>query len=152
MLRAARPCRVARPRPAGVRRLAAAKRPLRVLLIALGLLFAQGPMLLHLLLVQHATCEHGELVDVSRQRGEHEPLAREQRAAAGQAELSDSKTGSGHKHCDALAVRHQIPEVGSAVAGASLVWIEPVAEGGERAEWRVVPILSLAPKGSPPAV
>jgi hypothetical protein len=144
MLRAARPCRVARPRPAGVRRLAAAKRPLRVLLIALGLLFAQGPMLLHLLLVQHATCEHGELVDVSRQRGEHEPLAREQRA--------DSKTGSGHKHCDALAVRHQIPEVGSAVAGASLVWIEPVAEGGERAEWRVVPILSLAPKGSPPAV
>ncbi len=37
--------------------------PLSALLVALGLLIAQGPVLLHLLLVPHATCEHGELVE-----------------------------------------------------------------------------------------
>jgi hypothetical protein len=119
-----------------------------VLLIALGLLLLQGPVLLHLLLVPHITCEHGELVEVaalapgSRAAELREPpSAQPQIKAGGQ---------SGHEHCDALAMRHRVPDVAPAIACASLQWIEPIVACGERAGTRAVPILSLAPKGSPP--
>ncbi len=48
-------------------------------------------------------------------------------------------------------MRHRLPDVGPSVVAASLVWIDLAPSGGERAERRAVPILSLAPKGSPPA-
>jgi hypothetical protein len=41
--------------------------------------------------------------------------------------------------------------MGPAVASAMLSWIEPVTVSGERSEMRAVPLLSLAPKSSPPA-
>jgi len=153
------PRRVAPSRAAAVRRALAghpaAKRSLRILLIALGLLFAQVPSVLHLLLVPHTTCEHGELVEVV----EHRPGAR---GAPEAAPRPDSTSGrpqiavsrghdGGHDHCDALAVRHQIPDVGVAVRAASLLSIEPTAERGERGETRPVALLALAPKSSPPA-
>jgi hypothetical protein len=132
-----------------------ANRPLRLLLIALGLLIAQGPMLLHLLLVQHETCEHGELVEVpvGARVAASRPAIPAAARANGSPTLSEGAVApGGHDHCDALAVRHRIPDVGPAIAAASLVWIAPIAAGGERAEVRAVPLLSLAPKGSPPAL
>jgi hypothetical protein len=132
-------------------------RPLRVLLIALGLLMAQVPMLLHMLLVAHTTCEHGELVELIGPSRAH-PLGRHTPApvakSAGQTDppavVADHADGSGHDHCNALAVRHRVSELPPCVAAASLLWIEPLALHGERAETRSVPLLSLAPKSSPP--
>src|SRR5262249_53880754 len=57
---------------------------------------------------------------------------------------------NGHDHCDVLAVRHHLPDVGAPVAEASLVCITPASDGGEGVEARPVPLLCLAPKGSPP--
>ncbi len=127
-------------------------RPLRVLLIALGLLMAQVPMLLHLLLVAHTTCEHGELVELIAPIGASRPGPAAK--SAGQTDppafVADHADGRGHDHCDALAVRHRVPDLPPCVAAASLLWIEPLALHGERAETRSVPLLSLAPKSSPP--
>ena len=102
-------------------------------------------MLLHLLLVPHTTCEHGELVEVapgSRVAEVREPPSARPQIKAGRQ--------SGHEHCDALAMRHRVPDVAPAIACASLQWIEPIPAGGERAGTQAVPLLSLAPKGSPP--
>lgn len=107
-------------------------------------------MLLHLLLVRHVPCEHGELVEV-----QHASNASGQRAKAaradGRATLSDA-TGDrrGHEHCDALAMHHRCPEVAQALPAPSLGWVLVPLVDGARAEQRSVPILSLAPKGSPP--
>src|SRR5262245_62086445 len=51
-------------------RTASALRSWQALLVTLGLLIAQGPMLAHLLLVRHVTCEHGELVEGAGHDGE----------------------------------------------------------------------------------
>jgi hypothetical protein len=115
-------------------------------------------MALHLLLVPHATCEHGELIELRQhvsQPGERPSAFSDQAARAGhvanaQIEVAHGD-GAGHDHCDALAVRHQIPEVGASVAAASLVWITPMTGAGDHAEARPVPLLLLAPKSSPPA-
>ncbi len=156
------PRRVAPPRAAAVRRAVAghagSRRSLHVLLIALGLLFAQVPSVLHLLLVAHTTCEHGELVEVApRAHGGDD--AKDRAARPDSPDSMSSKPqlaalrghGGDHDHCDALAVRHQLPEVGIAVGAASLLSIEPARERGERGEIRPVSLLALAPKSSPPA-
>ncbi len=136
--------------------LRAAKPALHLFLIALGLLFAQVPSLLHLLLVPHATCEHGDLVErlVERVAPVTAPVAQvtqAERRSEGPQIAASHGDGAGHEHCTALAVRHCIPEVGVSVAAASLLSIEPAAACGERGETRPVPLLSLAPKSSPPA-
>jgi hypothetical protein len=146
-------------RPTRARRPAATK--LHVLLIALGLLIAQGPVLLHLLLVSHTTCEHGELVelsgdvhapppDASNRRHPSAPVAKRGNQADPPLLVADHAESRGHDHCDALAVRQLVPELAPCVAAASLLWIEPRALRGERGETRSVPLLSLAPKSSPP--
>jgi hypothetical protein len=105
-------------------------------------------MVLHLLLVPHATCEHGDLVEAVAPSS-HTTAAVEARADEQQVERADAQR-DGHEHCDALAVRHRLPEVGPHVACASLVWIAPSEPFGEHREARPVPLLALAPKGSPP--
>jgi hypothetical protein len=143
-------------RATALRRSAGAKPSLHILLIALGLLLAQVPSLLHLLLVPHTTCEHGELVEIAEaaelaDSAGHDPIAVPDRRSEGAQIAVSHASGSGHDHCDALAVRHQIPEVGVSVAAASLLSIELAPARGERGETRPVPLLSLAPKSSPPA-
>jgi hypothetical protein len=103
-------------------------------------------MLFHHLLVPHATCEHGELMEGGGARVSVEGRSRPDRAQIERAHAD----ASGHDHCDALAVRHRVPDVGASVAAASLVWIASVEGGADQAEIRSVPLLSLAPKGSPP--
>jgi hypothetical protein len=124
---------------------------LHVLLIALGLLFAQVPSVLHLLLVQHATCEHGELVEVVGHPGERPRALPDDHRSEGPQIAVSHADGSGHDHCDALAVRHQLPEVGISVAGPLLLSIAAAPACSERGETRPVPLLSLAPKSSPPS-
>jgi hypothetical protein len=104
-------------------------------------------MALHLLLVPHATCEHGELVEGAKPAASWVPAApRSDQAEIGRAHGD----GSGHEHCDALAVRHRVPEIGVSVATASLLEIVPVEIGRDLTETRPIPLLSLAPKSSPP--
>ncbi len=111
-------------------------------------------MLLHLLLVAHRTCEHGELVELAAQ--DKGARARATPAAATEADRStpqivaDHADGRSHDHCDALAVRHRATDAGAYVAVASLLGVEPIAPPGERGAMRSVPLLSLAPKSSPP--
>jgi hypothetical protein len=137
----------------------APKRSLSLLLVALGLLLVQGPTLLHLLLVPHATCEHGELIERAAAR----PTPPEVRLPKRSAELRWPEAPSGeqqverahgdrdgHEHCEALAVRHTLPALPMAIASASLVWIAPIDATGEGCETRPVPLLALAPKSSPP--
>jgi hypothetical protein len=134
-------------------RRAAKRRPYNVILVAIALLVAQLPLQLHLLVVRHTTCEHGELVDAPEARDSRADTstARQRDGAAHLSSAQDERSG-GHHHCDALAVRHRLPEAGPAVASATLSWVELVQMDGERAERRSVPLLSLAPKGSPPVV
>jgi len=92
--------------------------------VAVGLLLLQGPRLLHLLLVAHATCEHGELVELGElvdvkeraELGQRAPApavqlapereAEQVRASVAHSAHSAHTDGSGHDHCDALALRH----------------------------------------------
>jgi hypothetical protein len=123
-------------------------------LVAVALLLLQGPSLLHLLLVQHATCEHGDLIEVTSSAAEAAPAAAPTRASApsDQARIERSHgDNAGHDHCDALAVRHRVPDVGVSIAPSTLLPGTLIEAGGERGEARPVPLLSLAPKSSPPA-
>jgi hypothetical protein len=149
VLRLARVRRARRPGPRGGWPCAA--RPWQALLIALALLLAQGSALLHLALIPHATCEHGELVEGARPAEQARigtPEGRPDRPQIDQAHHD----GDGHDHCDALALRHRLPDVLAPVAEASLLSIAPIEECTAGVETRPVPLLSLAPKGSPPAV
>jgi hypothetical protein len=104
-------------------------------------------MLLHLWMVPHATCEHGELIELHAA-----PRAAPPEDAAKQASVKAALPGDGeHEHCEKNARLHRLQGVGPAVGEASLLCIEPRTTLGERGETRPVELLSLAPKSSPPA-
>jgi hypothetical protein len=127
-----------------------AARSWQALLLALGLLLAQGSALLHLALVPHATCEHGELVEGVRPAKRARIDAVDGCPERPQIERAHHD-GGGHDHCDALALRHRLPDVLAPVAEATLLFIAPIEACSAGVEARPVPLLSLAPKGSPPA-
>lgn len=141
--------RVSAPRVRGTRAAARRGHGLWVLLVAIGLLFMQGPRLFHLLLVAHATCEHGELVELVASEN---PAVDAPEGDSDQ-DRADASHGedAGHDHCDALALRHLPSAVGPAVGALSLLTIEPLTAIAPHEERRPVPLLSLAPKASPPA-
>ncbi|APR82994.1 Hypothetical protein A7982_08343 [Minicystis rosea] len=139
---------------AGTRATRATFGALRVFLVALSLLVLQGPRQLHMLLVSHATCEHGDLVEVDhadsvRERA-HRDATAEKGAAHDEIEAADDSR-SDHDHCDARALRHLPTSVDPFIVGASLLDVTPLVVLDEQAEERPVALLSLAPKGSPPA-
>ena len=126
-----------------------------MVLVALGLLLLQGPRLLHLLLVSHATCEHGELIEIHGDRDgaarRSEPRATAERGDAKRVAVQAGHGGAaGHDHCDMLALRHLPPGVGQALVAPSLLAFLPSDALGQQDEERPVPLLSLAPKSSPP--
>jgi hypothetical protein len=107
---------------------------------------------LHLLLVAHATCEHGELIEIGA--GTREAAHRALlpiRPRSDVPEVSASNHQRGHDHCDALGVRHDLPAVAPTVAAFAVFAILPTPEGFPGSESRPIPLLSLAPKSSPPA-
>jgi hypothetical protein len=106
-------------------------------------------MLLHLLLVPHTTCEHGELIEGHSASPQTTPAVA---AGQGAPQIDAASAGDdGHEHCDATALRHRPTELGLFIAEASLIDIAPAVSLDERGEARPVPLLSLAPKSSPPA-
>jgi hypothetical protein len=120
---------------------------LRILAIALSLLFGQTTLLLHLLVVPHTTCEHGELIELRAR-----PRAAQATVRAKQAAVSAATPGGNeHEHCSETARPHRVDAIGPAVSEASLLCVEPAATLGERREARPVNPLSLAPKSSPPS-
>lgn len=149
-VRAALRGRVRRARPASTRSKRTFLRSWQAIVVTLGLLIAQGPMLAHMLLVRHVTCEHGELVDRGSHAQSHDTSAEE--GASGDRATKGSGEESSHDHCDALALRHRPTAMGIVVGPATLLEVERPAMVGEGAEQRPVPLLSLAPKGSPPVV
>ena len=120
--------------------------------MALGLVIARASLVLHLWLVPHAPCEHGELVEVDRHA--HATEASKESDGDGdevRVDKGSAAESEGHDHCDALAVRHLPGEAPAIVAEASELTL-PATEGlSEGAEARPVPLLFLAPKASPPA-
>lgn len=112
-------------------------------------------MLLHLLLVRHVACEHGELVElVELARSAAAPASPEAeviRESDAPARLEATEAGgSDHAHCDVLAVRHRPGDVTPAFGAASLLSIALPARLCPPGETRPVPLLALAPKSSPP--
>jgi len=120
---------------------------LRVLLIALSLLLGQGATALHLLMVPHTTCEHGELIEI--ETAAHVSASSDKTS---ETRIEAGTPGNGeHQHCDVNAQVHRIPEVSPWVGEASLLCIEPREMLSERGETRPVAVLALAPKSSPPS-
>jgi hypothetical protein len=147
------PRRPRSPRPAPSRAARAtgrggAHRALHVALLALGILFGQGTALIHLLVVPHATCEHGELVEIHASP-RAAPLADD---SAKQPRVTAAAPGATeHEHCNERACLLRVPQIGPALGEAQLLSVEPATTLGERGETRPVNLLSLAPKSSPPA-
>jgi hypothetical protein len=120
---------------------------LRVLLIALGLLLGQTTALLHILMVPHAPCEHGELIEVHTARRAAAPADSAKQSSVAAASPGDAE----HEHCSETARPHRIDDVRPALGEASLLCIEPAFSLGDHPETRPVKPLSLAPKSSPPS-
>ena len=106
-------------------------------------------MVLHLLLVQHVACEHGELVEVARPRAAA-AVTRDSSPLPDRLDAADVG-GSDHAHCDVLALRHRPGDVAPTVGAPSLLTIAPRVSLTGCGESRPVPLLSLAPKSSPPS-
>ncbi len=128
------------------------RRSLAILFVTIGLVVLQASRLFHLLLVSHATCEHGELIELVDRpaQGERHAAADGEDARREHVDLGSAEE-QGHDHCDALAVRHGLAGVAPAVGAPCLLTIAPAAALGESAGARPVPVLALAPKSSPPA-
>ena len=131
------------------------RRSWQALLIVLGLMLAQGSTLLHLALVRHVTCEHGDLVEVGSRdaappRASREISSIDEGDRSPGAEPGDGSDGE-HDHCDALGVRHRPTELSVHVPEAIVVDIDAPRALSPGDEERPVSILALAPKSSPPS-
>ncbi|WP_438015692.1 hypothetical protein WMF18_33180 [Sorangium sp. So ce315] len=153
------------PRPPPRRRAAG----LRARWIALVALLAQLSGLTHALLVRHARCEHGELVHVGALIGAvhagHGAGAALPAAAGGPQQAEGGALGPGDPriaardalphldgdHCDAFALRGQLAAPVHRVGEATLLEVLRLAALRPSPEVRPIPLLTLAPKSSPPA-
>jgi len=151
----------------GPRTRAQSARRAAYLLITALMFVAHGGRLGHMLLVQHAVCEHGDLVHDGH--GAERDDAVEARETTVRAAPSNSQTKSAvaasnsraksavaasttgeHDHCDAASILHRIEPPQPPPALATVITLLPVDEvGGE--EVRPVAPLDLAPKASPPS-
>ena len=101
----------------------------------------------HLVFVSHSLCEHGALVHGHHEEAHrHAPQGRDAAAASG-----DALEDSGHDHCEPFAVQSFAVSVGPScvvptVLDAELLPWSVRPRPGERS----IPLLSLAPKSSPP--
>jgi hypothetical protein len=128
----------------------AAVRPLGLLLVltTLALVIAHGATLLHMALVPHRTCEHGQLVEIGHDAAAAESADEDASREEGPSVRSGAEDE--HKHCDVQALRHRPAEIQPPLAEAVLLRFEPPPSREGAIEARPVPLLSLAPKSSPP--
>lgn len=121
-------------------------------MVALALLVHVGRAA-EVLLVEHAICEHGELIHLHRGLAGHAQAeggkpARETEAHQGSA--VDPAHGS-HDHCAAGTLHHRVGDVGPSLAEPSLIPLYDAPQGDERRASSPIPLLHLAPKSSPPS-
>jgi hypothetical protein len=117
------------------------------LLVFLSVFFAFGARLSHMLLVQHAICEHGHLVD------EHRPETKLQKIRGADPIAQDADRDANntdeHDHCDVLSVWHHNKDVSIIPHLETLSWIEPLGLR-KASQSQPIDIIALAPKSSPP--
>lgn len=107
-----------------------------------------------MLLVQHALCEHGELVHAHEEAaggaiGEDAGASGE-RASSAHPERGSAGALTGHDHCTASVIHHAAAEIGESLAEPVLLSIDLSGLLTESFGARPIAMLALAPKGSPP--
>ena len=119
------------------------------LLVILGVLLSFGLRLSHLLLVQHVVCEHGHLVDERKTKSLQRDVRNDEPRV--QPEDHDGDQGDEHDHCDVMSLLYRADHVSNTPSLTTLSWLERL---GLQAAPPTFPIelITLAPKGSPPAV
>jgi hypothetical protein len=110
---------------------------LATIALAIGLILARLALASHWLLVPHAVCEHGDVT--------HAAPHSDDRADRSPAQSPD------HDHCDADALAHRIDDFHAPIPAATLLSILDPEAPAAVAERRPIPLLHLAPKGSPPS-
>jgi hypothetical protein len=124
--------------------------------VIVSVLFAFGARLSHMLLVQHAICQHGHLVDSVDSRDaqdEHRKESKLQKVQSAdsiaQDEDREANNTDEHDHCDVLSVWHHHEDVAAIAPIKTLSWIE--RPGLQKASpSQPIDIIALAPKSSPP--
>lgn len=116
------------------------------LLVIISVFVAFGSRLSHMLLVQHAICEHGHLVD-ERRVTTHQDKVRDVDPADHAKDRDTNKDD--HDHCDVMSVLHRSDGCLVFPSITTLCWI--VLPGIQEArESPPIDVIMLAPKGSPP--
>jgi hypothetical protein len=123
------------------------------LVLAVFALFLHATRISEAWLVQHALCEHGEVVHAAHAPeagAEDAPQGADERSQAAD-ERSQGADDPAHDHCFASALHHRTGDIGPSVAEPSLIAIALSPGVASQPETRPIDLLSLAPKGSPPA-
>lgn len=115
------------------------------LVLAVFALFLHATRISEAWLVNHALCEHGEVVHAG-----HAPGAGAEEGSQGAAQGSEGADDPEHDHCFASSLHHRTGDVGPSVAEPSLIAIALSPGVASQPETRPIDLLSLAPKGSPP--
>jgi len=124
------------------------RRALRLAVVALfvgGLAAAQLAQASHFLLVRHAFCEHGDLVHAGRASASV-AVEREKFSQATPGDLQQLE----HEHCDANAVRCEMPSAAIFVAPPVVLTFLVDIEARPTIAARALDVLDVAPKCSPP--
>ena len=133
------------------------------LLLAVFALFLHGARISEAWIVQHALCEHGEVVhagayEAEESAGHAEEFSHHAGESAGHAEktsrhaeeISRHAEEPEHDHCVASTLHHRTGDIGPSIAEPSLIAIALSRGVASRPEARPIELLSLAPKSSPP--
>jgi hypothetical protein len=111
-------------------------------------LFSQLVQLAHFALVEHAVCEHGDLVHESAVK---HAGTRDTARGEGAGLRSAAPSGAGeHEHCGARALPFRGAEIGPSCAEPTLLASIEIPAQAAQPERRPLAPLSLAPKSSPP--
>lgn len=126
------------------------------MLVIISVLVAFGMRLSHMLLVHHAICEHGHLIDERRTTTNHEKV-RASAVVRGSDlgdDAQDRDAGNGEDdddHCDVMSVLHRNDGSSIIPCVTTLCWFDPVGIEEAR-ETHPIDVIMLAPKSSPPVV
>ncbi len=115
-------------------------------------MIAHGATLLHVALVPHRTCEHGqlvELVEVDRDAESVDVEGGDARREEGRSLRAGAEEE--HSHCAVQALLHRPAAVAALPGEPACLSFAPVPSCEGAREARPVPLLSLAPKSSPPS-
>ena len=102
-----------------------------------------------MLLVQHSVCEHGALIHGAEAEAASERRTPEKSREQAVHQDDASDEASAHEHCDAATILHKPEVTAHFVGSAVLLRVDPPSALISR-DVRVIALIDLAPKGSPP--